>query len=78
MATGNTPAGRRNGRPLPGTDGERTDYNAAHLFGLLSGFGVGGVAGWLLRRTGEPSRAIKSASDCSSGAILWLCWRAAL
>ena len=60
-----------------GTDGNRTDY-AAHLFGLLSGFSVGGVAGWLLRRTGEPSRRAQAGFGVLSGAILWLCWRAAL
>lgn len=60
-----------------GTDGERTDY-AAHLFGLLAGFGVGGAAGWLLRRLGEPSRPAQFLFGLASAGALWLCWRFAL
>ena len=77
MATRNLLAAGTGVLAMLGTDGERTDY-AAHLFGLLSGFGVGGVAGWLLRRTGEPSRRAQIGFGLLSVAILWLCWRAAL
>ena len=60
-----------------GTDGENTDY-AAHLFGLLSGFLVGGTAGGITRRTGMPSRRTEILFGLAAAALLAVCWRLAL
>lgn len=60
-----------------GTEGDRTDY-AAHLFGLLAGFSVGGIAGLITRRTGQPSRRTDTLLGLASLALLVLSWRLAL
>lgn len=59
-----------------GTEGDKTDY-AAHLFGLLSGFIVGGAAGWISRRT-APSPVINTLLGLSAAGLVVLCWRLAL
>ncbi len=60
-----------------GTEGENTDY-AAHLFGLLSGFSVGGAASGLVRRTGLPSRRTEILFGLAAAGLLAICWRLAL
>ncbi len=60
-----------------GTEGSNTDY-AAHLFGLLSGFMVGGAASGVTRRTGQPSRRTDTLLGFAAAALLVLCWRLAL
>ena len=57
-----------------GTEGETTDY-AAHLFGLLAGFMVGGVFAPLLRRT---SFLLETLLGTAALALLVVCWRLAL
>ena len=59
-----------------GTEGDKTDY-AAHLFGLLSGFIVGGAAGWISRRT-APSPVINTLLGLSAAGLVVLCWKLAL
>ena len=59
-----------------GTEGDKTDY-AAHLFGLLSGFIVGGASGWISRRT-APSPVINTLLGLSAAGLVVLCWRLAL
>ena len=59
-----------------GTEGDKTDY-AAHLFGLLSGFIVGGAAGWISRRT-APSPIINALLGLSAAGLVVLCWKLAL
>ena len=60
-----------------GTEGERTDY-AAHLFGLIAGFGTGGVAGWWVRRFGEPTLKTQSMAGGLLVVSLLLAWWRAL
>ncbi len=61
-----------------GTEGENTDY-AAHLFGLLSGFIVGGAASWLSRKTDSlSSRRINILLGFAAAGIGLLCWKLAL
>lgn len=60
-----------------GTEGDKTDY-AAHLFGLLSGFIVGGAAGWISRRTALPSPVINTLLGLSAAGLVVLCWKLAL
>lgn len=59
-----------------GTEGSNTDY-AAHLFGLLSGFIVGGAASRILRRT-APSPIINALLGLSAAGLTVLCWKLAL
>ena len=59
-----------------GTEGDKTDY-AAHLFGLLSGFIVGGTASWISRRTALPSPVINTLLGLSAAVLVVLCWRLA-
>ena len=59
-----------------GTEGDKTDY-AAHLFGLLSGFIVGGAAGWISRLT-APSPIINALLGLSAAGLVVLCWKLAL
>ena len=59
-----------------GTEGDKTDY-AAHLFGLLSGFIVGGTASWISRRTALPSPVINTLLGLSAAGLVVLCWRLA-
>ena len=59
-----------------GTEGERTDY-AAHVFGLLAGFGTGGLVAWLYNRWGEPSRRAQILAGLLAAMLLgWAWWRA--
>ena len=60
-----------------GTEGDKTDY-AAHLFGLLSGFIVGGTASWISRRTALPSPVINTLLGLSAAGLVVLCWKLAL
>lgn len=60
-----------------GTEGDNTDY-AAHLFGLLSGFIVGGAASWISRHTGLPSRGTNALLGLCAAGLLVSCWRLAL
>ena len=61
-----------------GTEGENTDYGA-HLFGLLSGFIVGGAASWLSRKTDSlSSRRINILLGFAAAGIGLLCWKLAL
>lgn len=56
-----------------GTEGERTDY-AAHIFGLLSGFGLGLVASAILKRHGPPPRFLEWGMGLAVPLFLLWCW----
>ena len=58
-----------------GTEGSNTDY-AAHLFGLLSGFIVGGAASRISRRT-APSPIMNALLGLSAAGLTVLCWKLA-
>ena len=62
---------------LLGTEGANTDY-AAHLFGLLAGFIVGGSASGITRRTGLPSHRTSLLLGLAAATLLVLSWRLAL
>ncbi|MSM39843.1 MAG: rhomboid family intramembrane serine protease [Geobacter sp.] len=62
---------------LLGTQGERTDLGA-HLFGLLSGTGLGLVTELLLGRFGRPGRGLDALLAAASAAIVVMAWWAAL
>ena len=56
-----------------GAEGERTDY-AAHIFGLLSGFGLGLVASSILKRHGPPPRLLEWSIGVAVPFFLLWCW----
>lgn len=56
-----------------GAEGERTDY-AAHIFGLLSGFGLGLGASSLLKRFGLPPRFLDRGMGLAVPLFLLWCW----
>lgn len=56
-----------------GTEGERTDY-AAHIFGLLSGFGLGLAVSSLLKRLGPPPRLLSWSAGLAVPLFLLWCW----
>ncbi len=60
-----------------GTEGIRTDY-AAHLFGLLAGFCIGGISALLVRRYGEPTVPVQCVSGILAFGTLVFCWKLAL
>lgn len=55
-----------------GAEGERTDY-AAHIFGLLSGFGLGLIASSILKRRGPPRFLEWNIGVAVPFFLLW-CW----
>ena len=56
-----------------GAEGERTDY-AAHIFGLLSGFGLGLVASSILKRHGPPPLLLEWSIGVAVPFFLLWCW----
>ncbi|MEG2139495.1 MAG: rhomboid family intramembrane serine protease [Bilophila sp.] len=60
-----------------GTEGVRTDY-AAHLFGLLAGFSVGGGVSVVLRVTGALSRTAETLLGLAAALVICGAWQMAL
>jgi hypothetical protein len=62
---------------LLGTEGKQTDLGA-HLFGFLSGFGLGLLTECLVGYLGRPGRLINALLALSSACVVLFAWWSAL
>lgn len=62
---------------LLGTEGKNTDIGA-HLFGFVSGVGIGFIAEAMIARVGRPGRIMNRLLAFSAGVIVLVSWYAAI